>query len=107
MKLYRVSVKLDRRKIYFPAELTHEGVGFVWMKDEDHIWFKFIRQGKDSNGNFVCYLSSPTRYCWDDINTECIADEVFDLDAEKESLRVDVLFDDDWIEEEMNKDYKE
>lgn len=63
MKLYEVSVKEKMKSIYFP-EFLHYGIGFVWEKDNEHIWFKFIKQ--DTNNK--TYLSGPHRYCWDDID---------------------------------------
>lgn len=65
VKLYKVNVIPSSREFYFPSYL-HEGIGFIWLSDDEHTYFKFIVE--DMNGKH--YVSSPNRYCNEDITME-------------------------------------
>ena len=61
VKLYFVQVKETAKDFYFQNWL-HSGIGYIWMEDEDHIHFKFIRTSEN-----MPYVSSPSRYIKEDI----------------------------------------
>lgn len=61
-EIYFVQVVDKMKKLYFP-EFLHQGIGYIWMKDDEHIWFKFFRSDSDGNP----YISSCYRYVIEDI----------------------------------------
>lgn len=63
LELFVVSVIEKARKRYTNFENGQTHIGYVWMEDKDHIWFKFIHQ--DEKG--MSYISSPYRFIKDEV----------------------------------------
>lgn len=63
VELFLVKVKEESKDFYSPSWL-HSGIGFIWQKDDEHIWFQFIKTSSDGKP----YVSSPSRYCCADID---------------------------------------
>lgn len=70
VELFLVKVKEDAKDFYFPSWL-HSGIGFIWQKDDEHIWFQFIRTSSKGEP----YISSPCRYCYEDIDYKPLTED--------------------------------